>query len=56
MKYWTCQNCGANLDFCEKCDCSISDDENDTRQEALLSLPKTKCIDAFFDKQTDNEN
>ena len=27
MKYWTCPNCGANLDLGEKCDCE--DDENE---------------------------
>lgn len=21
MYYWTCPNCGSNLDPCEKCDC-----------------------------------
>lgn len=27
MKYWTCPECGANLDFGEKCDCEDGKDE-----------------------------
>mgnify|MGYP003187863295 CR=1 FL=1 len=27
--YWTCPDCGAHLDPCEKCDCNEKDKEDD---------------------------
>lgn len=33
--YYTCDNCGANLDPCEKCDCDIIDTTNYSTDQQL---------------------
>lgn len=33
--YYTCDNCGANLDPCEKCDCDIINTTNDSENHQL---------------------
>lgn len=33
--YYTCDNCGANLDPCEKCDCDIIETTNYSTDQQL---------------------
>lgn len=40
--YWTCPDCGANLDHGEKCDCH--DKENAAPQAGTLRSGRTKNI------------
>jgi rubredoxin len=33
--YWTCPDCGANLDIGERCDCNLEYEEDTSREDDI---------------------